>query len=172
MLPLTDFDELRALLRLQKDDIEDYPDLAAIIRSVYAAMESYTGRAFERMRRTERVMMTGGQIVTLRALPVAAVTSVTFGGTSLAYTVQSDGLRLGARASGEVAVIYTGGYAEAPEDLRRAATLQVLHEYQRKDHIGAESVSNEGGFTRWPQLGLLDEVKRLLAPYVHPARFC
>lgn len=177
MLPLTNFDELRELLHLEKDDIEDYPSLAAVIESVYAAIEIYTGRTLERGDHVEDAHI-DGCLVPLRALPVESVESVTLDGADVtsAATIRRDGLALSGGYAGDVVVTYTGGLsASNPRHrrdiaaLRRAATLQVLHEWQRKDHIGAESVSNEGGFTRWPQLGLLDEVKRTLNPLRNPA---
>lgn len=171
MLDMTDFDELSAMLGLEKPDLDDYPALAAITYSVTAAIESFTGRDLQRLRRTERVQC-DGRIVSLRALPVEEVHGITdAAGRSLSWAeIREFDLRLVAEHRGIVEVDYTGGYRAPPPALQRAATLQVLHEFQRKDHIGAESVSNEGGFTRWPQLGLLDEVKRMLAPFVHPAR--
>lgn len=172
MLDLVDFEELRAVLRLQKEDLEDYPDLAAIISSVYAAIESHTGRTLEYSATHAETVWIDGRLVPLKALPVSALTAAVIDGLEMRSlaSIRQDGIEFLAPLRGQVAVTYAGGYLFAPDALKRAATLQVLHEYQRKDKIGAESVSNEGGFTRWPQMGLLDEVKRLLAPFVHPAR--
>lgn len=178
MLALTDFDELKSLLGLERDDIEDYPALSAIIASVYAAIETYTGRELEYKVRTE-YPQADGTLVALRALPVESIASVTADGIVITADVtarRNDGMQTGRMYSGELVVTYTGGlaankpqHASTLAALKRAATLQVMHEFQRKDHVGAESVSNEGGFTRWPQLGLLDEVKRMLNPLRHPA---
>lgn len=177
MLALIDFDEMRAVLNLEKPDLADYPSLEAIVASVYAAIESHTGRTLERASRTEYVDV-DGRIVPLKALPVQSVSLVMFDGADMTADLvvsRRDGLRIRYPLTGEVAVTYTGGLSLADVQnasevaaLKRAMTLQVLHEFQRKDHIGAESVSNEGGFTRWPQMGLLDEVKRLLAPIRNP----
>jgi len=172
MLELVDFEELRAVLRLQKEDLEDYPDLAAIISSVYAAIESHTWRTLEYSDEHVETIWFDGRIVSLKALPIIDLASVVLDGMevqSLAK-IRQDGIEFLSPMRGRAEVTYEGGYETAPPALKRAATLQVLHEFQRKDKVGAESVSNEGGFTRWPQMGLLDEVKRLLAPFVHPAR--
>ncbi|MDY0071822.1 MAG: hypothetical protein RBR77_04150 [Thauera sp.] len=171
MLPLIDFDEMAAIMGLEKTDISDYPALEALQRSVYAALEEHTGRTFERGEYSESVYV-DGHIVSLPALPVVSVKTVqSAAGVDLPFEIMPDGIRLRGWHRGYVSVTYTGGFDRAPENLRRAALLQTMHEFQRKDHIGAESVSTDGGFARWPQLKLLDEVKACVSRLVHPARF-
>jgi len=65
-------------------------------------------------------------------------------------------------------VVYTGGITEATNSMNRAALLQTAYEFQAKDHIGASSVSAEGGSVQRPELGLLKEVKRILSKDKHP----
>jgi hypothetical protein len=55
--------------------------------------------------------------------------------------------------------------------MNRAALLQVAHEFQRKERIGSDSISTEGGTVTYPQLGLLAEVKKRLNQYIHPLKF-
>ena len=71
-----------------------------------------------------------------------------------------------------VSVVYTGGYAndEVPEGLNRASLLQTVYEFQGRDHLGAESVSSDGGVVQRPELGLLKIVKGLLDNYKHPTK--
>lgn len=172
MLALVKFDELKALLGLEQSSLDAYPDLKLLISSVYAAIESYLGRTLEQNTYTERVPI-NGSLVPLTAVPVASITSVT---TATGYdmtagaSIRHDGVALSGFVKGEVEVVYVGGLEETPPPLKRAAQLQIQHEWQRKAHVGATSVSNEGGSTFWPELGLLKEVQRMLDPLVHPAR--
>lgn len=173
MLQLVKFTELATLLDLSKPSLDDYPSLKLLISSVYAAFESYTGRYLESSQYTETVDP-DGRLVPLRALPIAAVSSVTIEGdtlTTLDYSIRADGLRLAGAYDARVVVVYTGGYEEAPNDIRRAALLQIAHEWQRKETIGATNVSTEGGNTSWPELGLLKEVRRLLDAHTHASKF-
>jgi hypothetical protein len=172
MLALVKFDELKALLGLDRDTLDDYPDLKLIVSSVYAAIESYLGRTLEQDTHTE-VVPINGCLVPLMAVPVVSITSATtaFGmDLTSGASIRHDGIELSGRVRGEIQVTYVGGLEEVPVGMRRAAILQIQHEYQRKDHVGATNVSNEGGSTFWPELGLLKEVKRMLDPFVHPAR--
>jgi hypothetical protein len=172
MLALVKFDELKALLGLDKASLDDYPDLKLIVSSVYAAIESYLGRTLEQDTYTE-VVPINGSLIPLMAVPLVSVSAVImasgFDMTS-SSSIRHDGIELLGSIKGEVQVTYVGGLEDAPAGIKRAATLQIQHEYQRKDHIGATNVSNEGGSTFWPELGLLKEVKRMLDPFVHPAR--
>lgn len=172
MLTLVKFESLKSLLDLTKASIDDYPALKEIQKSVYYAFESYLGRYLERDTYTHQAVASG-KLLPLMALPVVSVSScVLSSGIDLTSDViiRPDGLELPYRVSSSVETTYIGGFEEVPGELTRAATLQILHEYQRKEHIGATSVSNEGGSIQWPELGLLKEVKRILDPYVHPAR--
>lgn len=172
MLKLVKFEELASLLDLQKPSIDSYPALQLILTSVYSAIESFCGRNLESAEYTEQVYVSG-RLVPVRALPIASVSSCTDeDGVNYAADVRirPHYIQLPVTYHGNVIVTYVGGMADAPADLRRAALLQVAHEWQRKDTVGATFVSTDGGSTTWPQLGLLDEVKRLLSPYVHPER--
>jgi hypothetical protein len=114
-------------------------------------------------------------LVPLKAFPLVTLTSVLVGEdtTELATscTKKYGHIMLPNAVEANVTITYTGGYEEAPDPIKRAALLQTLHEWQRKDHIGAENVTNDGGSVIWPELGLLKEVKRLLDPYVHPMKY-
>jgi len=52
--------------------------------------------------------------------------------------------------------------------LEQASVQQVPYEWGRKDSLGATVVSTDGGVTRYPELDLLKNVKRLLEPHKHP----
>lgn len=181
-LILVTFAQVKDFLGLEREEAS-YPSLALIIPSVAAAIENYIGRSLESKERTELILLgnTATRFLDLKGLPVASVSAVTVtelgeddtltenedfiisnGGIELLYTTFK---------RCKVSITYTGGYAadSIPEDIERAALLQTIYEYQSKDHVGAESVSNEGGTVNRPAIGLLKEVKRLLDGYKHPA---
>jgi len=76
-----------------------------------------------------------------------------------------------------VQVVYTGGYAEPdaelgsgqtalPADLREAAIQQCSFIFKRRDDIGLEGVSFDGGsFSKFSALKLLPEVAAVLETY-------
>jgi hypothetical protein len=173
MLTLTKFTDLASLLDLGKESIDDYPSLKVLVSSVYAAIESYLGRTLELDTYTEEIF-SYGTLVPVKAFPVSNLISVYLDSdpnTNIAINckIRNCHIVLPNSFEGVVQVAYTGGFEEAPDAIKRAALLQTAHEWQRKDHIGAELVSNEGGNINWPELGMLKEVKRLLSTYVHPA---
>lgn len=168
-MAIWNFEWISGLLGLNKE-IDQYPGLELVADGVQARLEDHLGRIFE----------TGDQIYTrtyfhptahigLPALPISSVTTVTIGGVSTTdYTVHQWGLQLGSKVTGEISVEYVGGYSEAPEWLKRALTIQIIYEWQNKDNMGAESVTNEGGTIQRPALQLLSEVRRTLEQHVHP----
>jgi hypothetical protein len=172
MLTLVKFESLKALLDLSKDSIDDYPSLKLLVSSVYAAIESYLGRTLEQGEYTETVFVEG-RMIPLKAIPVISFSSVfTEDDEELAEKskIRNDHVVMESRYVGNVAVTYTGGYEEAPDQITRAALLQISHEWQRRDNIGATLATTEGGSTNWPELSLLKEVRRMLDPFVHSAR--
>lgn len=172
---LISYDELQSILHLEQDE-DSYTDLVTISSSVTTAIESYLKRILALSTYTDRCYLSNTGMVGLKALPVASVSSVTstingITSTISDYNITPYGIELStSQSSGYVDVTYTGGYDEddVPEDISRAALLQIAYEYQNHDHIGAESVTNEGGFVQRPALGLLKEVKRLLNAHKHP----
>ena len=180
-IELVSYADLKALLGLTDAAITDYPALDLIRDSVTPAIESYLGRSLESVERTETVFIhgVGSQIISLPAVPVTSVASVTVTiGTdsevygSDDYEITEYGIRLyGKLSRAKVVVVYTGGIAAVTDTINRAALLQTTYEYQSKEQIGAESVSTEGGLVSRPALGLLNEVKRMLNSERHPLRW-
>lgn len=162
------------MLDLTKESIDDYPSLKLLVSSVYAAIETYLGRTLELESYTETIEIQN-RLVPLKAFPLVTLTSVTVEGdtTNIASscTKKYGHILLPSEVAANVTITYTGGFEEAPEAIKRAALLQTLHEWQRKDHIGAQNVINDGGSVNWPELGLLKEVKRMLDEFVHPAKY-
>lgn len=168
-LTLVSTDKLISLLHLE-NDIDSYPALLVLIDSVHAKFESHTRRKFslddyiETTRQRSSTAMVG-----LNALPVDVVNSVTVDGIATSdYEITDYGIEFRRKLKGWIVVDYSGGIEEAAGDLERAALLQISYEYQNHDHMGAESVSNEGGSVQRPALGLLKEVSSLLKSYKHP----
>ena len=170
MADLVTFEDLKSLLHLDNDE-EDYPALTLLRDSVKDAIESFLGRTIDNDSYSEtKRIVSKTKMVPLNALPVDSVSSVTIDGSaSTDYTISDYGVELGATVSNlPVVVSYIGGLEEIPGPINRAALIQTAYEYQNHDHIGAESVSTDGGSVQRPSLGLLKEVQRLLKTFKHP----
>lgn len=178
-IELVSYADLKSFLGLEGETVADYPALSLIQTSVTAAIESYLGRnlTYSSYEITQQVWSITSMI-RLSALPIDSIDKVaitrdgeTASLTSSDYDVTDYGLYLYTPvARGSVSIEYDGGYTAAtlPAAISRAALLQVALEFQTKDHVGASTVSTEGGMTQRPQLGLLKEVQRLLNSYRHP----
>lgn len=180
-IELVSYVDLKALLELRETTINDYPSLDLLRTSVTSAIENFLGRCLESTERTEVIYI--GSLkrsgIMLPAIPVSTISTVTITelGVSSELTVNSDyeiaeyGIKLFIpHKNVKVVVVYTGGITTVPIEINRAALLQTAYEFQSKDHIGAESVSTEGGNVNRPQLGLLKEVQRMLVNHQHPLR--
>lgn len=180
---LTTFADIKALADLSKSLITDYPSIGVLKPAVEGAIIDYCQAEFDATvsPRTE-TFFTGSTptaMIPFRALPVGTITSVTVTtlgeDTSLTentdYEVTAYGIRTFTNyQNAKFTLVYVGGYAEGsvPAGLSSAALIQTAYEYQNHNHIGAETVSTEGGTVRRPALQLLPEVVRRLQPYVHP----
>jgi hypothetical protein len=161
------FIHVKEWLDLDKDSYEDYPALKRIAETIKPSFENYLGLFLEYDSYTEKLWTDGSGDVVLRGLPVKKVKSVEVNGKpETDYTISQSGIKLKYDSPGNAIVIkYSGGFDDIPADIQRAALLQLVHEYQRHDQVGATAVQNDGGSVSYPQLGLLAEVKRLLQPY-------
>lgn len=179
-LDLVDFDEVKHLLGLTKAE-DQYPALEILEKQVAASVEGFLGRELTQKERTEEITLPRPtRMVGLKGLPVVTVSSVSllcFGDTttytSAEYMAVSYGLQLLAAAGpGVLSVTYTGGMKNnaIPDIIKQAATLQLAYEFQNKDHIGAESISTEGGTKQIPELRLLGKVKDMLRRERHPLK--
>lgn len=178
-MPLTTvapFADVKALLSWTGANYAAYPAAQAIDATLIASFDNYLGRYLATGTYTETLYRRSRatSFVMLRALPIASVTTVTVDGDATTdFTIDAWGLRLGSSALNlPIVVTYVGGYDDAtlPSAIRRAGALQLIYEYNRLPHVGATSVTADGGTVRTPELGLLAEVKRLLAPYRHPSK--
>ena len=169
-IELISFADLDIMLDLGKTEAE-YPDLTLIQESVVDAFEDYTRRTFEELTYSEsKFMYSKTKMIPLNAIPVTSVSLVTIDDeVTTDFNIRPYGIELGAKVeNAEVNVTYIGGITIVPGNLKRAALLQTVYEYQNKDSIGIQTVSTEGGTTTKPELGLLREVKRLLNSFTHP----
>ena len=167
---LTTFEDLKALMDLERDEA-DYPALVLLMDSVAGGIESFLGLKLTNDTYIETKRIRGKtKMIGLDALPVDSVSSVTVdSAVTTDFELTDYGIELGLSVSNDdVIVTYIGGFEEIPEAIQRAALLQTAYEFQNHDHIGAESVSTDGGSIQRPALGLLKEVKRLLNPFKHP----
>lgn len=181
-MPLTTlvpFATIKALLGISTGSAyTDTPALDVLQTSLSRLFDDYLYRTLAEGTYTETIFSRQAptQIIPLRALPITSVTSVTVGGVATtAYVITSHGLRLaGSVRLQDVVVSYIGGYSDAsiPTTIKKAALLQLAYEYKKLPHIGATSVTTDGGTVNSPELALLKEVRRLLAPYRHPAKIC
>lgn len=168
-IELISFADLKSFLGLEKSLIADYPALSVIRDSVTSAIETFISRELESKSRTEIIDVIETTFIGLKALPIASVTSVVNEDSeALEYNIKNFGIELDAIYSGRLTVVYTGGYATAPDAIKRAALYQTAYEWQAKDQVGATYVTTEGGQTTRPQLELLKEVKRTLMGFKHP----
>jgi len=177
-----DFDEIKVFLELEKTEA-DYPIIPIVEKSVIAAIENYIKRKLEY---SNYVVKDNGSnnssLFALRALPISTINSVKIDGAETTYYgLLKYGIDLYVKLGDlEIEIDYNGGYKKitdtAPEfssieslneEIYRALFLQTIYEYQNRDYIGANSVTNEGGTISKPGLKLLDEVKRILDSHKH-----
>lgn len=179
---LVSYADLKNLLGLTEAAISGYPALDVLNTSVQYAIEKYLGRELEKGDKTETIFIgqSPSQMISLKALPIASIASVTITQAQVAtsyvatdYDVVDYGLKMVSKFSNaKIVIAYNGGYesADIPTNINRAALMQIAYEWQAKDQIGAQSVSTEGGFVKRPELELLKEVKRMLNGEKHPLR--
>jgi len=171
---LIPYESIKNFLGLDGSSINDYPSLGTILDRLLPSFEAFTGREFEKIERIATIFMNEmpKKMIYLPAIPIEEVVSVEaeeYG--SVDYKITGYGLRLETGISNDILnVTYTGGLESVTPVLEAAALYQLSHEFNRKEHIGAETVSTEGGTVTYRELGLLKETKRILMPAVHPLK--
>lgn len=166
--------------------------IVLVLDMVYSKFETVLMRRLESLARTEKYYGLG-QMVPLKALgenftvgTIASVVITDNDGTTTTlattdYVKQPYGIKLinyTLTGYNYITVTYTSGYAKdgnnvltLGEDsaIRRAAILQVLHEFKRVKTPGYSKITTPSGqseFTR--EINLLKEVEDTLAYYKHP----
>lgn len=159
-------------------------------------IQAHCKRLFESASRTEKVYGKG-YMIPLKALPVASITSVkiyskgnnstdydTLENTEYDITPYGVELENPLTRGAWVEVVYTGGYSKGTEDtesdilifsetdystnIKRAAMIQLAHEWNTRLKPGSEVISTDAGSINTSKLELLQEVKDALAPCIHP----
>jgi len=181
MPELCSWDDLKNMLDLEGSSISEYPALDDTRLRVAYALEVHLGRLFEVKERTESISvgMSPIQMIYLPGVPSASISSVTVRTRYETLTLSEDdymvtnyGLKLWSRVSNsEIEVVYTGGISEVPGSLNRASLLQTVYEFQGKEHVGATSVSTDGGTVSTPEIQLLKTVKASIKGEHHPLQW-
>jgi hypothetical protein len=179
-----DFDEIKNVLELSKTEA-DYPNITLFEKIVVSGIENHLQRILTYANRAEKYHgLSNTTKYALKSYPIDVINSVTIDDVAIDLYDQNDPFSIdlySAIPSNEIVSIdYDGGYKKItdigaefdniealPDDIYRAIFLQTIYEYQNRDHIGADVVSNEGGSISRPGLQLLNEVKRLLRNHRH-----
>lgn len=185
---LVRFAVLKDVLTLSAAAYTNYPSFSQLHEALKGRFEEFLGRGLENTSRTETVTLglVPTRLVPLRGVPVGTVSSVTVAtvngtatlGTGDYRIIPGYGLRLAQEWSeADITVAYTGGAITSssyPQGtyaaLERAGLMQLIHDNDQREHMGATSVTTEGGTVTRPELGLLREVRETLQFFRHPSR--
>lgn len=194
MPTLHTLDEAKALLGGFEDDDTAQDDVLLLLQTmIYSRLEVETGRKFEDLGETVVTFKRPDSVyLPLPALPVfeAAVTLIEYTDGAATETelvenkdfyVTTHGVTLDHVVSNaDYEVTYTGGFEAdtadvliLPQDavgLKRAALLQLIHEYNTRQKPGVETIETALGSITSGGLVLLKEVVSLCKFYRHPAR--
>jgi hypothetical protein len=186
MARLLKYQDIKNLLTLQKAEA-DSPHITLLLDTLTARFEDYLQCSLEKKARTEIYCGTG-RMVRLNAVPIdtGATITVIQDGTAVDasdYEVRSFGLLLKSQQCSfdkPVTTTYTGGYTATvaggetvlniPDSMKRAALMQLTHDINTFKKPGADSIQTDAGTITTPPMKLLDEVKTILNPYIHPMR--
>lgn len=162
----------------QIDSFEDDLLLVRMIDAASATIERYCGRTFASQSYTDVSHGTGQRKMTLRNVPVTAVTGVVVNGrtiparpavTGQGYTFNSFGVSLTGFTfdvgTDNVEVTYTAGYATVPEDVDMACCELVALRYKTLDRLGVLSKTLAGESISFNTGDFSDPVKRALDQY-------
>lgn len=174
-LNLTTYEAVASFLSL-KQASTSYPELTTIIASLQARFEAYTGVAFEQIERTQTGLLSVNQTkILLDSLPIVEVSSVSIDDAALTdyFIDENDGcliLKTPYQDSMHYyEIVYTGGLFEDDDavnsDIKHAALLQAVFEFQNRASVGAEIVKTDGGTVYKKDLDLLSGVRKILYPY-------
>jgi hypothetical protein len=179
---LVPFNDIKTLLDISGTSYIDQPELKIIQDRLQFVFEEYLGREFEYLERTETLYIgdTARTIIQLKGIPIdnidkVQIESYNSGLIELntgSWAITEYGIKLyDAICNAKIVITYTGGLGSVTNQLKAAALYQLGYEFQAKDNIGAESVSNEGGSVYKPALNLLPETKRMLRSSFHPLKY-
>jgi hypothetical protein len=174
-IEIVTFDELKTFLGLEGTTEAEYPALTQIKTMVTGLFEDYTGRIFARDDYTETLIMNsiGTRMISLKAIPILTVASVTINGVvTTDYEIKDFGLELGYKVKdATIEVTYRGGIVNIPRNLNRAAVIQCAYEFQHKDSVGLQTFTTDGGSVIKNESGMLKQVEKLLQSELHPLSY-
>ena len=152
--------------------------LTRMIDAASATIERYCGRTFLQASYIETRDGTGQRRMTLRNVPVTNVVSVTVNGRDIPERPSATGQgftfdQYGVKLTGydftdgydNVAISYTAGYAEVPDDVDMACCELVALRYKTLDRLGVSSKSLAGESISFSQGDFSEPVKRALEQY-------
>lgn len=186
LVTLTEVYTHPALRRMQNNtDVNEFDVeyLTQSILSVTDRAERICQRSFKQATYTEVYSPREGQrSLQVKAPPIASITSIKenytgdFTGSAMNSDLYStvDGGASGViklrdtaflPGIGSLQIVYIGGLAPIPNDLKQACINQVGHEFTTARHTHLESEGTQGGSSRYRPLDLLPGVMRVLAEY-------
>lgn len=181
MVDLLSFDQLKTMLNLEGNSIDDYPQIRIMQDCAAAAIENFLGRKIAcgcgiyRERFDLPFALT--RMVFLNVLPVHCVNKLVHVEEEEEeeidkYSITPYGVALKQpKGGGYLIVDYLGGSNTISEDISNAAALlQTISNVKRKDFMGTPvSIDHPLGVsTTIPEIELTSEVKRLLHRHQHP----
>jgi hypothetical protein len=152
---------------------DDFPEIKIMVNELQYAFEEFCYRKIATVDLIKETfyITNGDSFLALDALPIKKVNEVKIDGKILSPSViktSGGGIYIPKNNTNQdqrVDVKYFGGFEEMPPAILRAARIQMIYEYERRNYLGAQSVSSEGTTVSYPEFGLLKEVKRLLQNY-------
>ena len=177
------------------DDTSDNTTLELLQDLIYTRLEAATGRLFESSERVVTYKRPSHTYLPLVALPVASasVARVEYDSQGIAtnttltanyhYYVEAHGVVLtdvGYKNNSDYAITYTGGYTVDSSDLlvltgndamlKRAALLQLVHEFNTRTKPGVETMETAIGSVTSGGLVLIKEVMSMCQYLRHPSQ--
>lgn len=189
LITLDEYKDSQGLSDLKNDNRYN-----SLITSVSQLVKTYCGTTFVDYYATELTQYFNitfeTDVIQLRESPVVAITSVEERtsyasdytilteaayeyyldpNTDCLYRTYNSGYSDWAQGPGAVRVVYTGGYAAIPADLKLAVIDLVRYyfkeEYKERRTLGSASVANQTTSTQWRNVGFPDHIKRVLDLY-------
>lgn len=177
-MALTTLANVKQYLGIEPGDTSADALLERMINAASATIERYCGRTFLQATYTDVMHGTGQRRMSLRNIPVTAVTSVTVGGRAIQprqsetgqgftfdkYCVSLTGHSF-ADGYDNVVISYTAGFAEVPADVDMACCELVSLRYKTLDRLGVTSKSLAGESISFNMGDFTEPVRRALDQY-------
>jgi hypothetical protein len=177
-MALTTLANVKQYLQIEPDDTSADDLLERMIDAASVTIERYCGRTFLQANYTEVRHGTGQRRMSVRNIPMTAVSSVTVNGRSIParpgatgqgftfdqYCVNLTGYDF-TDGYDNVAISYTAGFAAVPADVDLACCELVSLRYKTIDRLGVTSKSLAGESISFNMGDFSEPVKRALDQY-------